>query len=403
MIEGGMTLFLTLWNYLRGYVIVEVSGFSMERFISLAVHNNIYLWDLKEQDHKLYFKTNIKDFKSLKPYAKKARCRFKIKQKRGLPFVAYKYKRRKMLMVGSLIFIVMIWLLSSFVWLVEVEGNARINSFDIITSLEKKGYGTGKLKAKLDLREAEAYLINQYPDIIWAGIKCEGTRLLVQIAETVPKPKMQSDEGACNIIAKRDALITYIATYKGMPLVKKGDIVRQGDVLVSGQMPIGLDDPNIYVTTAKAIIKGKTAYSIKGHTSTLETEKNYTDNISKKYSFKIFNQKIPLYSQKVPFKYYDRVITNNQLKVTKLFPLPFAFEVEERIEYVKVTARLKEEDVQDRLIASLWENLSKSISDSAIILKREVFFKKKGDTIYATFNVTVEEDIGEFAKEKQGL
>lgn len=394
MTEGGMTLFLTLWNYLRGYVIVEVSGFSMERFISLAVNNNIYLWDLKEHDHKLYFKTSIKDFKRLKPYAKKARCRFKIKLKRGFPFIAYKYKRRKMFAVGSLLFILLIWGLSSFVWLVEVEGNEKINSFDIIAALEEKGYGTGKLKSRLHLREAEAYLINKYPDIVWTGIKFEGTRLLVQIAETVPKPDMQAGMAPCNIIAKRDALVTYIATYKGMPLVKKGDIVRKGDLLVAGQMPIGPDDPNTYLTAAKAKIKGKTAYSIKGHISTEQIKKDYTDNISKKYSLKVFNQSIPLFNQKVCFKHYDRVITNNQLKVTKLFPLPFAFEVEERLEYVKVASKLQEEDAKDSLIASLWDNLSKSISDSAIILKRDVFFTKMGNTIYATLNVTVEEDIG---------
>jgi similar to stage IV sporulation protein len=389
-----MTLFVTLWNYLRGYVIVEVSGFSMERFISLAVNNNICIWDLKEEDHKLYFKTSIKDFKKLKPYAKKARCRFRIKRKRGFPFIAYKYKRRKMFTIGGLLFILIIWILSSFVWLVEVEGNQRMNSFDIIASLEEKGYGAGKLKSRLHLREAEAYLINKYPDIIWAGIKFEGTRLLVQIAETVPKPEMQDYKGPCNIIAKRDALITYIATYKGMPLVKKGDIVKKGELLVTGQMPIGPDDPNTYLTASKAKIKGKTAYSIKGHLSTRQIKKDYTDNISKKYSVKVFNQTLPLYNQKVKFKYYDRVITNNQLKVTKLFPLPFAFEVEERLEYIPIPSDLSEQDAKDKLIAALWDNLSKSISDSAIILKRDVFFTKMGNTIYATLNVIVEEDIG---------
>ena len=389
-----MTLFLTLWNYLRGYVIVEVSGFSMERFINLAVNNNIYLWDIEEKDHKIYFKTNIQDFKRLKPYAKKARCRFKAKVKKGFPFIAYKYKRRKMLTIGSLLFVSMIWLLASFVWLVEVEGNERISSLDIITSLEEKGYSVGKLKYKLNLREAEQYLVNQYSDIVWSGIKFEGTRLVVQVSEVVPKPQVNDQNIPCNIITKRDALITYIATYKGMPLVKKGDTVRKGDVLVAGQMPLGMDEPNMYFTAARANIKGKTTYSLQGNISMQQISKDYTDHMSKKYSLKLFNQSIPLINQKSSFKHYDRVITTNQLRITKLFPLPFAFEIEERLEYVPVVTEISEQDAKDQLVASLWESLSKNLSDTAIILKRDVFFTKMGNAISATLNVIAEEDIG---------
>ncbi|WP_069998001.1 sporulation protein YqfD [Cellulosilyticum sp. I15G10I2] len=387
-------MFLTLWNYLRGYVIVEVSGFSMERFINLAVNNNIYLWDIQEKDHKIYFKTGIEDFKRLKPHAKKARCRFKAKYKKGFPFVAYKYKKRKMLTIGSVLFILMIWMLASFVWLVEVEGNERISSLDIITSLEAKGYSAGKLKTKLNLREAETYLINQYPDIVWAGIKFEGTRLLVQIAEIVPKPQMNDENVPCNIIAKRDALITYIATYKGMPLVKKGDTVKKGDVLVAGQMPLGIDDPNMYFTASRANIKGKTTYYMQGEASIQQMSKDYTDHVSRKYSLKLFNKLIPFLNQKVSFEYYDRVITTNQLRITKLFPLPFAFEVEERLEYVPVITEITEQDAKDQLLARLWEDLSKNLSDTAIILKRDVFFSKTGNAISAILSVIAEEDIG---------
>ncbi|MDF2594547.1 MAG: sporulation protein YqfD [Clostridia bacterium] len=389
-----MTLFLTLWNYLRGYVIVEVSGFSMERFINLAVNNGIYLWDMQKKDDKVYFKTSIKDFKRLKPCAKKARCRFKAHSKKGVPFVAHKYKRRKLLTLGVGVFIIIIWLLSSFVWLVEVEGNEQISSMDIIHTLEEKGYAAGKLKSKLPLREAESYLINKYPEIIWTGIKFEGTRLLVQIAETVPKPKMQEDNTPSNIIAKRDALITYIATYKGMPMVRKGDIVKKGEILVAGQMPLGPDDPNIYYTGAKARINGRTFYSIKGHTSLQQTKKNYTDNISRKYSFKVFNQKVTFFNQKVAFEQYDKVITTNQLSITKLFPLPFAMEIEERLEYNPTTIERSEEDAKDGLTSALWENLNKKLAQDAIVLKKDVFFKKTGNAIYATLNVIVEEDIG---------
>lgn len=388
-------MFLTLWYYLQGYVIVEVSGFAIERFINLVAHNGIYLWDLQSKDQKIHFKTSIKDFKKLKPYAKKSRCRMKIATKKGLPFTVHRYKRRKMLIIGFFVFMTMLWGLSSFVWLVEVEGAKRISSIDIITSLEEQGYGVGKFKGQLDLRAAEAYLVTAYPDIIWTGIKFEGTRLLVQVAETVPAPEMTNIEGMpSNIIAKRDALITYIAVDKGMPQVKKGDIVKKGDVLIAGQMPLGVDDPNFYYVASKAKIKGKTVYTSSNEIKMRQIKKDYTNEISKKYTFKLFNKAIVLKNQKIPFNYYDRQITLNQLSITRLFPLPFAFEVETRVAYIPSYKELSEEEAKDELLSKLWEDISKSLSQDAIILKREAFFQKTGNAITGTLHVVAEEDIG---------
>lgn len=36
-------MFLALWNYIRGYVIIYVTGFSVERFINMAV-TKVYLY-----------------------------------------------------------------------------------------------------------------------------------------------------------------------------------------------------------------------------------------------------------------------------------------------------------------------------------------------------------------------
>ena len=41
---------IRIWNYLRGYAIIIVKGLKIERFIDLAVVNNIYIWD-READY----------------------------------------------------------------------------------------------------------------------------------------------------------------------------------------------------------------------------------------------------------------------------------------------------------------------------------------------------------------
>lgn len=388
-------MFLTLWHYLNGYVIVEVGGFALERFMNLMMNREIDVWDVCAVGNKIQFKIMAKDFKTLKPIAHKARCKVKITRKYGLPFIMHRYKRRKLMPVGLGIFILMLWCLSSFVWLVDVEGANRLNSIDIINSLEEQGYGVGKWKNSLNLREAESYLVKAYPDIVWTAMHFEGTRLVVEVAETVPPPDMVISTGAVtDIVAKRDALVTSIAVYKGMPKVKKGDIVKKGDVLVSGQMPLGAESEAIYSTDSKAKVIGKTVYSAQGEVSLTQVKKNYTTEVSKKYCLKLFNHSFTLWDQKIKTEDYDTQVMLHQLHITKLFPLPFAYEVHNRVGYVPETKTLTVEEAKDMLLSQLWKDLQASLSENANILKREVFFKETQEGVEGVLHVIAEEEIG---------
>ena len=388
-------MFLTIWHYLNGYVIVEVSGMALERFMNLIINRELEVWELKVQEDKAIFKMKAADFKALGPIVKKTRCRARICTKKGFPFLAHRYKKRKLMPVGLLLFIMMIWGLSSFVWLVEVEGATRLNSMDIIKSLEEQGYGVGKWKNSLDLRAAEAYLVKAYPDIVWTAVKFEGTRLVIQVAETVPPPDMVIATGeTTHIVAKRDALVTSISVDKGMPQVKKGDIVKKGEVLVSGHMPLGAESESIYSTDSKAKVLGKTVYSATGEMNLTRVRKQYTNDTSKRYILKLFNHDFTLWNQKINFETYDTQTTLHQLHITKLFPLPFGFEVQTRIAYTPTYETLSVDDAKDLLLSQLWQELSGSLSEDADILKREILYKESGETIEGTLHVVAEENIG---------
>ena len=50
-----------------------------------------------------------------------------------------------------------------------------------------------------------------------------------------------AEEGAqdpVDIVADRDCIITDMITRKGVPMVKEGSQVKEGDILVSGQVPV---------------------------------------------------------------------------------------------------------------------------------------------------------------------
>lgn len=390
-----MTLFVSIWNYFTGYVIVEVSGYTLEKFINLALKEKIDFWDVSRTDQKIYFKTSIDNFKRLKDAARKTRCRMKIVRKCGLPFTAFRYRRRKLLVGGTILFAAILYILSSFVWLVEVDGASRLQETDLITTLEQNGFTAGKMKRSLDLRSAEQCLVNAYSDIIWAGVKFEGTKLVVQVTESVPKPLMYDKSVPTHLIAKRDALITYIATDKGIPQVKKGDTVKKGDLLVSGEMVLQDEQSTVRYTHSDAKIIGKTCYTLKGTLPNNKIKKAYTDEVKKNYRIRLFNTYIPIYVSEPQYTHYDTVVTIKQLKITELFPLPFYFEKTEYIAYDPVQVEVTLDEAKDRLQGSLYDELLKIIGTEGNVLYYEVNYTEGEDQLVAILNAVVEEEIAQ--------
>lgn len=383
---------------MKGYVIVEVKGYSLEKFMNLILHQKIPVWDAKYEDGNLYFTTMAKDFKRIKPYAKKSRCRARIKMKKGLPFLSFRYRKRKLLIGGSLLFIGVFYFLSSFVFQIEVIGNKNVQETDVIEVLKKTGFGTGKFKNQLDLRQAEEILSTTYDEIVWVGIHWEGTKMVVQIAEAVPKPKIHQDEEACHLIAKRDGLITYIVTDQGMPLVKKGDTVTKGSVLVSGQIQLEDEQGTFYYTTSKATIRAKTGYTLEASIPTFQLEKNYTKEVSTKWTVRIFDHQITLWNPKVVYENYDTLITIKQLSLTKALALPFYIQKEERVEYLPSTVKIDLQHAKDLLQGALYSHLRSLLEEEAKVLIQEISYKEEGQNLKAKLNALVEEEITKVSK-----
>jgi len=386
-------LLISIWNFLRGYVMIEVVGFSIERFLNMAAHRDIYIWNIERQGHKIDMNVSVKGYKMLKLCARKTGCKIKIKRKIGLPFITYHYRKRKMLPIGIFLFIILIYTMASFVWLVEVAGNEKITSQEIVEQLAENGYAIGGLKCKMNLRGAEKVLMGYFPGILWTGIYFEGTKLMVEVTETVPEPLMVDHSSPANIVAKSDAVILDIITRKGTPLVKQGDTVRKGDVLVKGAVPIGEEEEIIYVH-ASADIMAKTYYVIKTELPIKKIYKDYTKGFEKSYTFRLLDKTLNIYKPKVKFTYWDYVIKSKQLQITSKFVLPFYWIEEQYIEYIPKLAIISDEIAQDKLTIMLDEILKKTIHENGEVIKTHIKFEKKDGIMIGTLQAIVKEELG---------
>lgn len=226
-----------LTNWARGYVEVEVEGLFLEKFTNFCINNKINFWNVRKiSNTKILLETTIKDFKKMRRYIKKARCRMKLKKKVGVPFKAFKYRKRKWFVLGIIIFVVVIKLLTSMIWNINIIGNEYIDEKALRAELEELGLKKFELKKNIDTFYINYKMMIQRNDLAFITIKFEGVNANVEIVEKVLKPQVVPKDEASNIVAEKTGIIAEINVLNGTKKVNVGDTVVQGDVLVEGIM-----------------------------------------------------------------------------------------------------------------------------------------------------------------------
>lgn len=222
-----------LWSFLTGYVFLVVEGKSLEKLINMAVGRGLYLWDVKWLDKdRARVKVRLNAIKSLRHMARRTKSRFRITGKGGLPFRIARIKKRKLLLTGAVLSVLLVYLMSSFIWFVEVKGNKSLPAEKVINAAEHAGLAMGTLKIGLDKDKIEKYIKNAVPEVAWVGVRITGTKAMIEIAEKVIIPPV--DNSPADVAAERDGLVQELLVLSGRPVVNEGDMVKQGDVLITG-------------------------------------------------------------------------------------------------------------------------------------------------------------------------
>ncbi|HHW13589.1 MAG TPA: sporulation protein YqfD, partial [Firmicutes bacterium] len=233
---------LRLWSLLAGYVIIRVKGPSLERLVNLAASRGVRLVEVRRvAPDVMYVQTGIGGFRALRPLARRLRCEIRIRRRGGLPFLVESLGRRKALTAGVFLFLAVLYALSSFVWFIQLTGVAPDRQRQMLAYLRDRGLRVGARIGGLDREGLAKSLLHQYPDLTWASVEVRGT--LVQV-KVVQKTLVSPEETAPrHLVAERDGLVTECLPLRGEALVKPGETVVRGQVLISGVVPVAPHSP----------------------------------------------------------------------------------------------------------------------------------------------------------------
>ncbi len=392
-------MLVSLFRWMKGYLLVAILGYSPERFFNLCSNHHIAIWGLSKTEEAFMFRISIKDFFRLRPIVRKTKTRPIVRKRYGLPLLFHRYKKRKIFFLSLLLGVILVYYMSLYIWDVQITGQELYTEESIIEFLKSEGVYPGTKKSKIDCTEIEETLRKKYVDVGWVSAEIRGTRLLIKITETnLPKPYI-APTGPCHIVADQDGIVLRIITRTGTPKVSIGDVVRKGQIMVSGIVEILGDDQTVVkrgAVIADADIYIKTYYNYNYKVNLTYYDKVYTDRSSRYYSLFFFGHNFYLLN---PFKdydkydYYEHLVSEKDLRLNENYYLPLKWSTITNKEYDLVKKQYTQEEATKLAEEALNLYIRKLEEQDVTILENNVEFTLMDQELVASGQLIVEQKI----------
>ena len=211
-----------------------LTGLNLERFLNAMLKAGIPLLEVRRQGTRaMTCRCFSADLKAVVSLAQEKGWRIGGVRPLGLSAAGLWLRRRPGIAAGVLLSMILVGVLSQFVWRVEVR-NAGPYRAEIEQYLQSEGYSPGLRRAEVDASALESALTRRYPEVAWFQAYVYNVTLVVDVALGVAMPQLPSNDPS-HVVAQCDGIVDSVRVYAGTAAVKAGDVVRQGDVLIRGE------------------------------------------------------------------------------------------------------------------------------------------------------------------------
>lgn len=219
-------------QFLGGMVKLKLPAACTEMLLQQLSEAGVHLYQIRREAEVLTFRIALDDFYLVQHLLRERRCPFHVEQRQGLPFLIHRMKRRKGLWLGCLFALATVYLLLSLIWGYEVNGNEQYSDAHMIALVQQYGMLPGARRDNFDYDALERQMVQDHPEFTWIQLQPNGTTLTITVKERLPEQIEQQKQGS--LVASADGRITEMLVFRGTPLVKRGDWVKKGQVLVGG-------------------------------------------------------------------------------------------------------------------------------------------------------------------------
>jgi len=365
-----------------GQVTIEVNILMPEKILNVLWSNEIYISNIVKVDlATIRFTIYTNDYEEVERLIKKYKGKLRIVNTSGIIVLLMKMKRKVSLVIGAVLFFIIIYILSNYIWAIDIQTQKNLSPFEIRQQLSTIGIKPGLSKSQINVRELEKQMENLNAEIMWIRIRIEGSTLKLVVKEKVNPPSIEK-VSFNQVVAKMDGEVKRVYTNSGNPAVVPGDIVKKGDDLI---LPIqGREGFQMEVKPSGTVI-ANTFYEKFMEIQISGEKLERTGNQNSDVYLNIFGKKIYLKKAIKGFTYYDKIEERKGwFNQTRYF--------EKKGKNINLDRDSTVKEAKEKLEASLKKTLS---NDSNIIDSKVTVENVKEDTILVKVIFTVEQDIAQ--------
>lgn len=388
-------LFDAVFGYLKGYVVLLISGAGSERFLNICMRRRIKIWNISRCGKDCMSVTiYASDLKKIRYAARKSRIRVHITKKRGINNLVRMCRKRIFFVVGIAVSALFFGIASCFVWSIDVTGTEKIN--EVKAAAELAGIKIGAFKAGLaDGNEIKNIILTNTDGITWAWVYLKGTKAIIDVREGILPPKVIDKNAPCDIVSLRDGIITDITVKDGVPFVKKGDVVLKGDLLIGGTL--GNREDGYIGEHAIGDVYAATLHKASAEIKLYRRVGRKTGKRKVYRELRIFSKTVPLYfGVHVPYSEYSVACETRELKWGEENYLGIAVDKTIYEETTVERVPIDETAARDAAKYELEKQISQNLLPFSKMESEEVLYEKLDDeTVKITLIMQFIEKIGE--------
>ncbi len=388
-------------SYISGYVQISINGKQPEAFLNHCVENGVMVWDVtRSGSNHCLAKVHLKDIHNIRQLRKGTKYKVHFKNKYGLPFTKNKLLKKKPLLIGIILSVLLFTAISNMIWQVTITGVPEELEKKISTKLVSYGVQPGAFKLSIDSpNQIQQLLLQDIPELLWVGVEQKGTTYQLQGVEKIII-KDEPEKAPANLIAKKDAVIKRMYVKKGEPKVKVNDYVKKGKLLVSGEIEKTQtkqeeeENQAFERVAADGEIWATTWYTADVTVPLEVTHQELTGNYVQSYKLQIGSFTIPLWPwRKDGYTNEYQEIDKMQLKLLK-WDLPFHFLEEKKLEKTIIEEELTKKEAIQIGIEQTKKDLMRQLGKDARILSEKVLHETmERGKVKLSLYLTVEENI----------
>ena len=229
-------------RWFPGWVRVEAQGGYPETFFNRLTAQELTVWGVRCHREQVRFSCFARDYRALRAPARSACMRMRLCRKHGLPFRLFRYRRRKGVLIGLVLYAAVLSLLAPRVWAIEVVGNTDTPADSITAVAEEFGVKIGARTARLRIKDVEITGLDRLPTLAWLTVNPSGCVARLEVTERRPTPEVLDLSVPSDLVALRDGLVLSIVVGSGQRAVMVGEAVTAGTTLITGRVETALGE-----------------------------------------------------------------------------------------------------------------------------------------------------------------